>query len=239
MENKNLLRFVVIPVCLNLLFIGLYFSGNQFAQHLAAPQFDWLHHRSWREFGLLEQTQNAFLLIIVLLFSTEMFKRPLLLEKVFFLCGGLVMLFLLLEEVDYGIHFYEYYIGHEILMDPNLRNWHNDESSGESITKDLKKITSVVMIVWFVLFPLIADKVNFGLLKRIIPSRWFIAGFAVSLLFSSLAHYLNDTGMDVINGVVGSLKGNSSEFRETSTYYLYLLYAVQLITTRDLFARER
>jgi len=239
MNNKNVLLFIVVPVFLNGLLIGLYFSGNQFAQYLAAPQFDWLHHRSWREFGLLEQTQNAFLLTIVLLFLVEATKRPLLLEKAFFLCGGLVMLFLLLEEIDYGIHFYEYYLGHELSMDPNLRNWHNDERSGESITKDLKKLTSLVMIVWFILLPLISAKINPDRMRGIIPSRWFIVGFAVSLLLSSLAHYLNDIGLGAIDGVAGSLKGNTSEFRETSTYYLYLLYAVQLIRTPTLFAREK
>ncbi len=228
---------MVFPTCMNLVLLGLYFSGNQFAQYLVAPQFDWLHHRSWREFGLVEQLQNLYLLTIVVLFIGAFFKRSLPLERLFFLCGAGVILFLLLEEVDYGIHFYEYAIGHEVSLDANLRNWHNDERSGEAVTKNLKKITSAVMLFWFILLPLISAKVDLGALNGIIPSRWFIAGFAVSLLFSSLVHFLSDNGMDIINGVEGSLKGNISEFRETSTYYLYMLYAVQLLTTATLFPR--
>ena len=236
MLNNKLVLFVVIPVCLNLLVLGLYYSGYQFAQYLISPQIEWLHHRSWREFGMLEQLQNIYLLTIVILFGVAVVNRQLLLERVFFLCGALVMLFLLLEEIDYGIHFYEYYIGHESDIQVKSRNWHNNEISGESITGHLKQVTGFAMILWFLIFPLISGRVKFATLERIIPSRWFVVGFGLSLLFSSLAHYLDDHGLDIINGVAGSLKGNVSEFRETNTYYLYMLYAMQLFATADLFS---
>jgi len=238
MPNKKLILFIVLPISLNLAFIGFYFSGNQFLQYLIAPQFDWLHHRSWREFGLLEQLQNAYLLIIFVLFATEVFKRPALLEKAFFLFGGLVMLFLLLEEIDYGVHFYEYAIGQESAIEVTQRNWHNRDIAGKSINGRLKRSSNLLMIIWFIVFPLLASRINFKSLKAIIPSPWFIVGFTFVLLFSTLAHYLDDIGMAYINDIEGGLKGNISEFRETNTYYLYLLYAVQLITTKELFFRQ-
>lgn len=236
LHNKKFVLFVVLPVCANLILMGMYFSGNQFAQYLVAPQFDWLHHRSWREFGLLEQMQNAFLLTIVFLFAIEVINRPSLLEKFFFLCGGLVMLLLLLEELDYGIHFYEYFNGQESTIEAKQRNWHNRDISGRSINGRLKKISSLLMVFWFMVCPLLSSRVNFKVLSNIIPSRWFVVAFTLVILFSSLAHYLDDLGLADINGVAGSLEGNISEFRETSTYYLYLLYAIQLITTKGLFS---
>jgi hypothetical protein len=236
LHNKKFVLFVVLPVSANLILMGLYFSGNQFAQYLVAPQFDWLHHRSWREFGLLEQMQNAFLLTIVFLFAVEVFKRPSVLEKSFFLCGSLVMLLLLLEELDYGIHFYEFFNGQESTIEVKQRNWHNRDISGRSINGRLKKISSLLMIIWFMVFPLLSSKVNFKGLSNIIPSRWFVVTFALVILFSSLAHYLDGLGLANINGVAGGLEGNISEFRETTTYYLYLLYAIQLITTKNLFS---
>jgi len=238
MPNKKLILFIVLPISLNLAFIGFYFSGNQFLQYLIAPQFDWLHHRSWREFGLLEQLQNAYLLIIFVLFVTEVIKRPALPEKAFFLFGGLVMLFLLLEEIDYGVHFYEYAIGQESAIEVTQRNWHNRDIAGKSINGRLKRSSNLLMIIWFIVFPLLASRINFKSLKAIIPSPWFIVGFTFVLLFSTLAHYLDDIGMAYINDIEGGLKGNISEFRETNTYYLYLLYAVQLITTKELFFRQ-
>ncbi len=240
MSNQKLLLFIALPICLNLAFIGFYFSGNQFLQYLIAPQFDWLHHRSWREFGLLEQLQNAYLLIIFILFATEVIKRPLLLEKTFFLSGALVMLFLLLEELDYGVHFYEYAIGQESAIEVTQRNWHNRDIAGKSINGRLKRSSNLLTIIWFFVFPLLAlaTTINFKSLKAIIPSPWFIAGFTLVLLFSSLSHYLDDIGMAYIDDMQGGLKGNISEFRETNTYYLFLLYAVQLVTTKELLFRQ-
>ena len=234
-RNNNLLLFVILPACLNLTFIIFYFSGNQFFQYLISPQFEWLHHRSWREFGLLEQMQNTFLLLIVALFLLEVFRRPALIEKIFFLGGGLVMLILLLEEIDYGMHFYEYFNGQESAIEVTQRNWHNRDISGRSINGRLKKASSLLMFIWFIACPLLSGKIDFKWLKNIVPSRWFVIAFALALFFSSLAHYLDRHSLGIIQGIAGSLEGNISEFRETSTYYLYFLYAIQLTVTRPLF----
>lgn len=234
-QNNKPLLFVIIPVCLNLVFIGFYFSGNQFFQYLVSPQFEWLPHRSWRELGLLEQLQNSFLLIIVVLFVTQVVRRPSLIEKIFFLGGSLVFLILLLEEIDYGIHFFEYFSGQESAIEVTQRNWHNRDIAGRSINGRLKKVSSLLMFIWFFVCPLLSRKIDFKYLKNIVPSRWFILAFMLAMLFSNLAHYLDGLSLGAIQGVAGSLQGNISEFRETSTYYLYLLYAIQLIATQPLF----
>ena len=233
-KNKFLL-FVFIPVCLNLVFIGFYFSGNQFLQFLVSPQFEWLPHRSWREFGMLEQLQNTLLLIIIILFLREVITRSSLIEKLFFSGGSLIFLILLLEELDYGIHIIEFFSGHESAIEVTQRNWHNREISGRSINSHLKKMSNLLTLIWFVGCPMLSSKVNFKIIKNIVPSRWFVLAFPLASLFSVFAHYLDGLSLGEIQGIAGSLEGNISEFRETSTYYLYLLYALQLTATRPLF----
>lgn len=234
MNKKHAFLFVVLPLCINAVLIGMYFSQIKWAQNIISPtNIAGMHSDSWREFGLLEQLECVYLLAIALLFIVAVIKRDELLEKAFFLLGALIFVFLLLEEVDYGIHFYEYLTGN--LVSVESRNWHNQGSDGRQNVETLKKLTDLAVVIWFLLIPLIAQKVRLGFLKRLVPSIWFIAGFILSVFISRIAHTLDDSGFAVINGVAGSLTGNISEFREVSTYYLFLLYAIQLIRTRPLF----
>ena len=237
-RRRGIVLFLLIPACINLLLIGLYFSGDQMAQYLVAPRIEWLNKRSWREFGVLEQLQNLFLLAIILLFLLQVLRREPVLERMFFFAGSLLMTFLFLEEVDYGLHFYEYSLGYSIDAEQVSRNFHNNEDLGFSLTDLLKRTTDSVMFVWFILVPLLSAKIRLGPLQSIVPSRWFVPGFCVILGFSELAHYLDDGNLDMIDGLKGALVDNISEFRETSNYYFYLLYALQLAGTRPLFNRS-
>lgn len=230
MKIKKIILFVGIPIFINLLLIGLYFSGIESAQQLVAPTISWLQSNSWREFGILEQLQNIYLLAIIIIFIIAVLKKPLILEKVFFLSGALIFLVLFLEEIDYGIHFYEYFTGQASSIE--VRNWHNQISSGKQNVSYLKKIVDLIMVIWFVLIPIFSYKIKYVPIKYIVPSRWFIIGFIIVFVFSRLAHFLDGMEWDVINGVEGNLAGNISEFREANTYYLYLLYAIQLFNTK-------
>lgn len=227
--RKNLTLYVLIPIVSNLLFVGLYFSGNEFSQHLISPIIANVPFRSWREFGLLEQLQNLLILSIVVIFTRAAFQNVLQLKKFFFAAGAATFLFLFLEEIDYGLHFYSYLTGNcsEVIN----CNWHNLKSIGERQNGTyLKKISDLAMILWFILLPLLNKKVSFPpLLKAVTPSLWFIPTLLIVASTSNLAHYLDGLDLDIINGVQGSLFGNTSEFRETNTYYICLLYAIQLI----------
>lgn len=226
--QKDLTFYVFVPLSINLLLVGLYFSGHEFSQYLVSPVIEDLPFRSWREFGLLEQLQNLLILIIVVLFIYTAFQKESQLEKVFFATGAAVFLFLFLEEIDYGLHFYSYVTGN--CTETGNYNWHNLKSLGKRQNGTyLKKISDLAMIVWFILFPLLNRKVSFPpRLERAIPSPWFIPTLIIAACTSSLAHYLDGLEWDIINGVQGSLFGNTSEFRETNTYYICLLYAMQL-----------
>ncbi len=233
--QKNLALYVFIPLSINLLLVSLYFSGNTFCQHLISPVIEGLPFRSWREFGLLEQLQNLFILIIVVLFIRAALQNELRLEKVFFATGAALFFFLFLEEIDYGLHFYSYLTGNS--SETGNYNWHNLKSFGKRQNGTyLKKISDLAMIVWFILLPLLGKKFYFPpVLKAVIPSPWFVLTLIIAACTSSLAHYLDGLEWDIINGVQGSLFGNTSEFRETNTYYICLLYAMQLTRANFIF----
>ncbi len=230
--KKEVLFFVLIPAVFNLLFLGLYFSGINSLQQLIAPRMETLYPPSWREFGMVEQMQN------ILLFSTfgilfyAALKRKISTEKYFFTFGSVIVLFLFLEEIDYGLHFAHYFLNNAIEI-PRF-NWHNQQTfSGRENGHYLKQISDLLCIIWFLLIPMVKTKCSFRPLASIIPCRWFITALIVSFIFSLLAHYLNEQGFGIIDNQQGLLDGNISEFRETSTYYLFLLYALQLAKKVD------
>ena len=218
-----------IPLTTNIILISLYFSQNSFCQSLISPIIEDLPFRSWREFGLLEQLQNLLILAVLVILAHAALRNHRQADKVIFFTGFLVFLFLFLEEIDYGLHFYSYVTGHNIEGD-NF-NLHNLKSMGNRQNGTyLKKLSDMVMIIWFIAIPLLNVKRQLPqFLQPAVPSLWFIPTLLIAAGASSLAHFLDGLELDIIDGTQGSLLGNISEFRETNTYYICLLYALQLI----------
>lgn len=231
--RRQLVFFVVVPVLLYALLMGLYFSGVYGLQQIVAPTLEGLSRNIWREFGLLEQLQNIFLLVVIFFLLKAAITRENVLDKVCFFGGTLVFVFLFLEEIDYGIHFYEAWTGEDSGI--QVRNWHNQETNGKQNVKRFKQGVDLLMFVLFIVLPLLRDRISVQFIRNITPSRWFIAGFAVCLALAKFAHVLDDQGMGMIGGVEGNLSGNISEFRELSNYYFFMLYALQLLKTGPLF----
>lgn len=236
MKSSKLILFVALPALINLLVIGLYFSGVKKAQELIAPSIEWMPWDSWREFGIVEQLQNIYLLIAIILLTAAAIKNTLPLVKTAFFLSVFATLFVFLEEIDYGLHFHDLITGQP--SEVEVRNWHNQRTLGEKQNvRYFKPVADALVILWFVVFPLASNKVSYLPIKSIIPSRWFIAGLAVAYIASRFAHYFSGLGLGEIDGVSGGLKGNISEFREASIFYLYMLYALQLYNTNFSFKK--
>ena len=233
-NNKQIYYFFIIPLFINLILLGFYFSGIKFLQQIIAPTISFLHFYSWREFGLLEQLQNIYLISIFVLFLYSCITRQDKKEKIFFFVLACLFLFLFLEEIDYGLHIYEFITGQYSGLE--IRNWHNQKNGKHDNVHFLKLLVDIITILWFVVLPLLADKIKIPIIKCMIPSRYFVAGFILTFLLSRLTHFLNDQGFSIIDGVKGNLFGNLSEFREQNTYYFYLLYAIQIIKTKLTFS---
>lgn len=225
----------------NLLLIGCYFSGNYVLQQIVAPAITGFDQQS-REFGLLEMLQNLFLLAIVVLFLKAAFQsqptqpRPTL-DRIVFTLGALVFIVLFLEEIDYGLHFRTLLSDGAVQVE--FRNVHNQwTEDGIEYATYMKKLNDGITILWFALIPLCLYLSPYAKQAReisLLPSKWFFFGFIIAVLFSEFAHYLDDNGYGAINGKQGMLYESIAEFRETSNYYLYLLYAWQLFNGSPLF----
>jgi hypothetical protein len=236
-KESPLVLFVIVPVVLNAVLIGLYFSGVHWMQQIVAPTIEGLKYSQWREFGLMEMIQNALLLSVILLFIHALFTKEGFLNKLFYATGAAVFVFLFLEEIDYGLHYYEYLSGE--LLDTELqRNWHNQwDEDGIEYATHLKRLNDLVNLLWFVLVPclVLIPQVKRVLARvLILPSSWFIATAVITVLFSQLAHYLDDNGYAIIDGRNGNLYRTIAEFRETSLYYMYFIYARQLVQLKRL-----
>ncbi len=231
--KKELLIYVGVPAFFNALLIGLYFSGIESLQQLIAPTIRGLSSNVWREFGLLEQLQNISLLATIAILSLAAINKKNTLDRLLLLSSVLFFVFLFLEEIDYGIHFYEFFIGDNTGIE--VRNWHNQRTDGEQNVKKSKQLMDILMFVLFIVLPLIRDKISIQFIRNITPSRWFIVGFVLVIAMAKVAHLLDDQGMGVINSTKGNLSGNISEFRELSNYYFFMLYALQLLRLQSVF----
>lgn len=238
-RSKEFILFVAVLGIFNAALIFLYFSGSPTLQQIAAPSIEGLIPSQGSEFGLIETLQNILLLGVIIVLIVGAIKSSFILDRFLYVLALAVFTFLFLEEVDYGLHYYEFLTGGTTGVE--TRNWHNQWNEGLENATRLKRLSDAVNAIWFVLIPLLARWKPIGnAVSRIniVPTIWFAAGFVLALVLSKFAHYLDDQGYSVINGVPGNIDGKIAEFRETSIYYLYLLYALQLIKTPKLFGRN-
>lgn len=231
---SSITKFFWLLVVGNAVFIGCYFSGIKTLQQLVAPTINKANFRfeQMREFGALENTQNLLLLAIIITLAYGIKFSSTLPLKSFFAVGVGAFIFLLLEELDYGLHFYKLFSGE--LADKQYFSWHNqwDNNGLENATK-LKRANDAINALWFFVIPLFfigvkSSKITSTFIYKIIPNIWFPLGFIVAFICSKSAHQLDELGFGMINGVNGNLNATIAEFRETSIYYLYFLYAIQL-----------
>lgn len=223
---QKVLIYFVVPLGTSLALIAMYFSGIRFFETLvAAPYMDSIHVNSRREFGLLENLQNLLLLAILVAFYHVKRQEKLLLSV---LMAGLVCLTIVvfLEEIDYGLHFYELARGipPDEAREVSQRNLHN---VGDR-TSQLKRISEITMVLVFVVAPFALMRTQNPTLRYLRPDPYSVLTLVAALIVRSVAHALEDRGLGV------GLEGNISEFRELVTYYLFALYAYQLASGRSL-----
>lgn len=229
--DHRVVSHLVLPGAVSLTLMGMYFSGNLYLQNLVAPTMETMPLFSAREFGILEMLQNIFLLGICFYATRCFFAANENFVKLFSFLLILIGIFTLLEEIDYGAHFFEYFTGqHGSLAQEGWdRNWHNRISpTGEQYASYLKLVADVAIMAGFVIGPLFFRESKIPLVRLLVPSRWMISTVVLIVLLSLFAHWLDDSGFSIISGVVGNLDKNISEFRELNMYYLILLYTTLL-----------
>jgi len=225
-RRAKLVVYGLVPVATGLALIGGYFSGIPVLQQIVSPRIGWLHPDSGRELGLLENLQNLCLIVMAGVFFRGFRRKSLPLERAAFGFLTLVAVFVLLEEIDYGTHFYDaiFRRSGEALVARPPRNLHN----GGDATKIIKNLVDAGMVLLFFVFPLLRSKLRRPLFRYLTPDPYAILTLAAMLGLKWLAHGLQDAGF----GVTGGIGKNISEFRELNTYYLFLIYAIDIVFRR-------
>jgi hypothetical protein len=176
---------------------------------------------SWREFGLLENLQHAILIAILVISLLAVRRKETKIEQAGFLGLAAFTLFVFLEEIDYGLHYYEFIMNISWKDVAQVRNWHNQGDR----TRLFKIATDAGMILMFVIAPFALRGIQNRWVQYLIPDRWCLATMIAAYLIRTTAHSLQDAGF----GNPGSIDNNLSEFRELITYYLACIYVVNIV----------
>ena len=195
--------------------VGMYFSGVQPLQSLVAP-------RRQREFGLLENLQNLLLVGIALRAwkggSREASRRARRSARLL----ALFALFVLMEEIDWGDHYFAAWSGHRIVPGEKF-NLHN---KGD-VTAWSKRIVDLGLVLGFVVAPALGSRVPVRS-RPWVPSGYSICTLLVAVGASWTAHTLEDAGWPTNQ----ALRSNISEFREVFVYWLAFLYLGEIAERR-------
>ena len=197
--------------------VGMYFSGVPQLRSIVAPAYS-------REFGLLENTQNAILLAVVFMAVCGLRRAQALTERLGFsmLCAAAAFLFL--EEINYGEHFWNFLTGQSLHAPRGQEfNLHNKIS-----TSPTKSVANLILLLFFVILPLAVRERSPAWLRFIAPPRLLIVTVMLSVAVSRYAHYLDNTNADTAH----ALGSNIAEFREAFTYYIGLVYVHTLVFRR-------
>jgi hypothetical protein len=214
----QLFKYLLLPALIGLFLILGYFYGPAWLRQVIAPEIN-------REYGLLENLQVVFLLAIILLAAKGVLREKTSAEKIILSLLMAVGIFVLLEEIDYGLHYYRLLIGRP-LVDRYADRYINIHNIGNN-TSIIKHIADSGMILLFVVLPCLLRKSKNPLVRYFRPSCYFILSMITMFSLSKFAHHLNHTVP-----IAGSLANSVSEFRELFIYYIFMIYLHDLTCRR-------
>ncbi len=226
MVFKKVLIYFAVPLGVTGVLIAMYFSGVDTLQQIVSPRMPGMNPNSGREFGLLENLQNVVLLAMFIVAIVGFRRKETGLEKAAMGFISFFTLFIFLEEIDYGITYYEYLNDVSWVDSAKTRNLHN---IGEN-TDIAKRVVDIGTGVLFVIVPLAFAKSSNPLLRFLAPSRYSILTVAAMVIARTVAHELKDHGF----GTGGTIQKNLSEFRELITHYVFMLYVIEIALLRTL-----
>jgi len=226
MDWKKFHLYFTLPFGVTLLFVGFYYSGIAFLQNLVTPVFENMDVKQRREFGVLENSQNIVIIgmIVMAIWGARRQSMPLL--RWGFAGIAVFSVFIFLEEIDYGLPYYEMLRGIPKEQMAEVRNWHNQGHR----TSDTKRILDIAMVLWFGILPFVAHARLNWRWRLIAPDRYSAATLIAAFLIRTIAHTLHDLGL----GEGGGIEKNTSEFRELITYSVFALYLYELAFRREL-----
>jgi len=210
------IKFWALPFFASVILILMNYSGIAWMQYIISPPIN-------REFGLLENLQ---LLIILMMFRAAVkasFFKSNGWEKLGFGLLAVFAMLVFLEEVDYGLHYIEYFTNGGVEDKERVRNFHNQGNNNFYVRQ---AVIGIIVFV-FVLLPFVLIRFKNALIQYFAPNRKMALAVVVYLAVGQLARITPKLDVFVVNE---SLRGNHQEFEELVLYYIFWLYVVQLIT---------
>ena len=212
--------YFTLPMVVSIAMLAMYFSGVRVLETIvAAPYFEAVPWNSRREFGLLENLQNLILLGVVGIAVSAVIKHHNRTVKAFMVVVAIGATLLFLEEIDYGLHYYEYLAEvphHELAQKRNLH------TQGDR-TSNLKTVGTIMIVIVFGIAPFALAHSRHPLVRYFRPDPYMALMLIVAYVTRTIAHALNARGMG------HGLEGNLSEFRELIIYYMGLAYTLYLV----------
>ena len=222
MHLRNHVIYWILPTAVILVLLGMYFSNVPLLMEILAPQVN-------RELGLLENLQNAVLVAIIAMMVVRSRRAREAIERVFFGLIAAASAFILMEELDWGTHFWWALHGLDWETRPAL-NIHNQ---GENSDRFMF-VGNLLLVVFFVILPWFRFAAHRVWVRFLQPSRWYLLTALAMVLLSELAHTLEETVPPEPNYLDNSM----SEYRELFTYYVWALYFGALAFRREWPSRD-
>ncbi len=218
--RKHLIYWILPSIVVGLC-MGIYFFDIFGMSYLIAPEFN-------REFGILENIQLLIIFAIILLSFNNSKKaktKPIRFIFILILIGSI---FIFLEEIDYGLNYYEYFSGTsngpaQIASGSNnsIRNIHNQGN----LTR-LIKFFGYLFFVLIIVFPFLLKRIKIKnkYLDYFAPEHYFIYTLLSMILLNQAAEYIDDL---LKNSEISALNSNVSEFEEVFIYYIVFLLVLE------------
>ncbi|WP_430814658.1 hypothetical protein [Carboxylicivirga sp. RSCT41] len=225
--KKKHFLYWILPLAVLIPLITMYFSGVKWAMELVCPTVNW-------ELGIVENLQ-LFVLLLIFIDSLRGFryKEPMI-EKLALGFLSLFTLFIFLEEIDYGLHYVQYFTGESNTLFRDLTGAKNLHNLGNN-ARLFKRPFYPLMALLFIIGPLVVDRIKNEYIRFFIPSKIIIVT-AIITIFSYLVPRL------LVDWQIfpdGGFKKNIGEFSELMMYYIFFLYLKELIFERGpLFKRK-
>jgi hypothetical protein len=221
--NTRHYYYLIGPVIVEGVLVLMYFSGIPWMQSFSAPEIN-------REFGAVENLQHLIIFAAMGVAIMGVYRKTLKWEKIAFAAVAAISLIVLLEELDYGLHYVDYISGEKYESGP--RNIHNYilNPYGFDFDKVFSPVVYGVLGFGFCILPILVY-------KRILTNPWFlylapephsISTIIGMVVVSQVAFYLDK--IDMHNN--HSLRVNISEFGESFVYYIFFIYLFELVYKR-------
>ena len=232
-RRVRLLLYGVVPLVVLGGMVAMYYSGVGWLRRIVSPEASWIPAETRSEYGLLESLQNLLLAALVVVAAVGLRRKRLPWERlaVWVLLVG--ALFMLGEETDYGRHYLDL-LGMGDGAARGVAGPFNLHRIGY-LQAVLRNAAKFGVLTFFGCFAIVFAQSPRPLPRYLAPDRFAVLTVLLITALVELAWKLGDRAVLPI----GSLDGHEEEFAELGTYYLALLYSVDMLFWRRYFPRKR